>query len=87
MISYTDIKNKCVVNVLDGRKLGKIKDILFSFPEGNISAFIVGDKKLFGGEDFLIKLCCINKIGDDAVLVSLSDRPEEKHSAMNEEDE
>lgn len=86
MVSYNDIKNKCVVNVLDGRKLGKITDILFSFPEGNISAFVVGEKKLFGGEEFLINLCCVNKIGDDAILVSLS-KPNEIRKETIQEDE
>ncbi len=84
-MNYTEIKNKPVVNVLDGKKLGKIKDILFSFPEGVISAFIVGEKKLFGGEDFLVNLCCVNKIGDDAILVSLSNKPEEKNNCQEDE--
>lgn len=85
MISYNDIKNKCVVNVLDGKKLGKITDVLFSFPEGNISAFVVGEKKLFGGDEFLINLCCVNKIGDDAILVSLSKRGDEKKELQEDE--
>ena len=74
MISYNDLKKKCVVNILDGKKLGKIKDVLFSFPEGRISSFIVGDGNFFSGkDDLIVDLCCINKIGDDAVLVSLAD--------------
>lgn len=75
MVNYNDVKKKYVVNILDGKKLGKIKDMVFSFPEGKISAFIVGEAKLFGGEDFIINLCCVNKIGDDAVLVSLAEAP------------
>ncbi len=71
MINYVDLKKKCVVNILDGRKLGKVKDVVFSFPEGKISYFVVGG--LFGGaNDYAVDLCCVNKIGDDAVLVSLA---------------
>ena len=74
MINYNDLKKKCVVNILDGKKLGKIKDVNFSFPEGKISSFIVGDANIFSGkDDLVVNLCCVNKIGDDAVLVSLAD--------------
>ena len=73
MISYNDLKKKCVVNILDGKKLGKIKDVNFTFPEGKISSFIVGGVNVFSGkDDLVVNLCCINKIGDDAVLVSLA---------------
>ena len=78
MINYNDLKKKSVVNVLDGRKLGRIKDVIFTFPEGVIKAFVVGDVNPFSGKDDLeVNLCCINKIGDDAVLVSLSPVSEE----------
>ena len=74
MLNYNDIRKKTVVNSLDGRKLGKIKDMTFSFPEGKILAFIVGCGNPFSSkEDLIVDLCCINKIGDDAVLVSLAD--------------
>ena len=74
MINYNDLKKKYVVNILDGRKLGKIKDVIFSFPEGKIVSFVVGEGGLFSSkEDFTVDLCCVNKIGDDAVLVSLAD--------------
>ncbi|MBP5177607.1 MAG: YlmC/YmxH family sporulation protein [Clostridia bacterium] len=79
MVNYAELKKKCVVNILDGRKLGRIKDMIFSFPEGRINSFIVGDGKFFGaGEDLIVDLCCVNKIGDDAVLVSLADGRDER---------
>ena len=74
MINYNDLKKKQVVNILDGRKLGRVKDLTFTFPEGKISSFIVGGAGFFSSkEDLVVDICCINKIGDDAVLVSLSD--------------
>ena len=77
MVSFNDLKKKSVVNILDGKKLGKVKDLTFEFPEGRISAFIVGEQKLFAAaeNDLIVKLCCVDKIGDDAVLVSLAEPP------------
>ncbi|MBO4573064.1 MAG: YlmC/YmxH family sporulation protein [Clostridia bacterium] len=75
MVSFNDLKKKSVVNILDGKKLGKVKDLTFDFPAGRISAFIVGEQKLFptAENDLIVKLCCVDKIGDDAVLVSLTE--------------
>ena len=85
MLNYNELKKKSVVNVLDGRKLGKIKDVIFTFPEGKITAFVVGEQRfLFAQDDYKINLCCINKIGDDTVLVSLA---EPKTAVKCEDDE
>ena len=71
-IRYSLLKSKKVFNVADGNCLGKVTDILFLFPEGKVTALVVGEKKfLSGGEKFEIGLCCIKKIGEDAILVDL----------------
>ena len=71
-INYTDLKKKRVINVVDGRELGTVTDAVFDFPDGKIIALICGDRRrIFKTDEYLIKLCCINKIGDDTVLVSL----------------
>ncbi len=73
--NFSDIKKKKVINILDGRDLGNVTDLIFSYPEGEITAFIVSGKKMFlKCEEYIVKLCCINKIGDDAVLVSLKEK-------------
>ena len=73
--NYSDIKKKCVINVADGRNLGKITDLVISFPDGKISGVIVPGKKnsFFGGSELIINFCCIDRIGDDAVLVRLAE--------------
>lgn len=71
-INYTQLKKKKVVNVLDGRDLGKVTDLILTYPEGKIIALIVGKKSFFQDDSLLINLCCVNKIGDDTVLVSLN---------------
>lgn len=71
-LSYGELKKKSVINVLDGRDLGKVCDMLFTYPEGKIKAIIVPGKKSFlKTQELIINFCCIEKIGDDTVLVKL----------------
>ena len=72
IIKFSDLKKKKVVNILDGRVLGKICDVIFTYPEGKICEFVVSNG-IFSKEDYVFGLCCVNKIGDDAVLVSLKE--------------
>ena len=73
-VSYNDLKNKEVINVVDGRKLGHIVDIVFDNLNGHISGVVVpGDKKLFRKcEDVFVPLAKIKKIGNDVILVILN---------------
>lgn len=71
-LNFSDLKKKKVVNVLDGKDLGKVNDAVFTFPDGKICAFITSKKGLFCGDELIINLCCIEKIGDDAILVRIS---------------
>ena len=73
-VSYIDLKNKEVINVLDGRKLGHIVDIIFDNLTGQVNGVVVpGDKKLFRkSEDIFVPLTKIKKIGSDVILVVLS---------------
>ena len=69
-VNYSDLKQKKVVNILDGKVLGFVTDLVFEFPEGKIKSFIACDNKaLFFKEESVICLSDVNKIGDDAVLV------------------
>lgn len=72
LIKFSELKKKKVVNILDGRVLGKICDVIFTYPEGKICEFVVSNG-FFSKEEYVFGLCCVNKIGDDAVLVSLKD--------------
>ena len=71
-LSYSALKYKSVINVSDGNNLGRVTDILFTFPEGEIVSFLVGERKFLSGKDKLkIDLCCVKKIGKDSILVCL----------------
>ena len=68
-----DFRDKEVVNVCDGKKLGCVSEIEFDVCDGRITAIIIyGKKGMFGkGEsDWVIPWHKIEKIGDDIILVN-----------------
>lgn len=81
-VTYSSLKQKDVINLLDGRNLGKVCDITFSFPENNVLGFTVTGCKgfKFSKQEIFIPIRSVVKIGDDAVLVKFgkSDSPPEK---------
>lgn len=72
-ISFTELKDKEIINVFDGKKLGRIIDILFDNTNGVVKGIVVpGEHKLFRkNEDIFVPLAKLKKIGDDVILVSL----------------
>ena len=72
-IDYNELKKKDVIDVCSGKKLGKVKNISFTFPDGKITGVTAGG--LFCGEDSSFLFSDITRIGEDAVLVSLCEKP------------
>ena len=72
-ISFTELKEKEIINIHDGRKLGRITDVLFDHLNGEVKGVVVpGERKLFHrSEDLFIPLSKIKRIGDDVILVSI----------------
>ncbi len=74
--SFLELRCKEVVNVVDGKRLGHIVDIVFELSTGTITGLVVpGDKNIWnvfksGGEIF-VPYNQICKIGDDTILVEL----------------
>ena len=73
----SELQKRDVINMVDGRCLGRIIDILFAFPEGKIKAIVVpgrcnrGILKLFDRSRLNIPERNIVKIGGDVILVNL----------------
>ena len=65
--NYSDLKKKSVINLSDGKNLGKICDLVISCPDGRVTGIIVPGKKggLFGGSELIIGFGCIDRIGFD----------------------
>ena len=72
-MSFLELRAKEVINTADGRKLGKICDMVFCYPENKILGFVVPGNRGFGSKktDFFIDLKNIVKIGGDVVLVNV----------------
>ena len=69
-----DFRCKEVINVCDGCRLGYVSDLDVRVPEGQVVAIIVyGPGRFFGlfgrGEEFYIPWECIQRIGDDIILI------------------
>ena len=74
--TFLELRCKEVVNILDGRRLGHIIDIVFELGSARVLGFIVPGEKtgwnLFKSTDQLfIPYGCVVKIGEDAILVEL----------------
>lgn len=78
MVKVSDLRNRDVVNIVDGRRLGVICDLDLDLDNGRICAIIVpGGSRLFGffggGRDYVIPWENVVKIGVDTILVELAE--------------
>ena len=66
-----------VVSINDGKNLGKVCDVAFFYPEGNVKGFFVTGSRgfHFSKTDVFIPLRQIVKIGEDVILVNLNGKP------------
>jgi len=73
-ISYNELRQKEIVNVLCGKRMGKLSDLIFSTNSKKVLGIVVPSQhKLFRQrEDIFIPWDNINKIGDDVILVSIN---------------
>ncbi|MBR4270952.1 MAG: YlmC/YmxH family sporulation protein [Clostridia bacterium] len=74
-ISFSELREKSVVNLIDGRRLGHIIDIVIEQCSAKILGVVVPGVKtnLFRTrEDIFIPYKCIVKIGLDTILVELN---------------
>ena len=71
--SYRELRVKPVINLADGKNLGKTCDVVFSFPEGKFFGIVVpgGKFSFLHRNDLFIPLRSISKIGEDVIFVDL----------------
>jgi len=79
MVKISDLRMREIINIVDGRRLGMIKDIDINLEEGKIDAIILpglnGGKFLgFLGkeEEIIVPWNKIKKIGMDVILVEVN---------------
>ena len=74
--SFLELRCKEVVNIVDGKKLGHITDVVFDLSNCCLLGFVVPGEKNFwnifkGNTELFVSTNQIVKIGEDAVLVEL----------------
>jgi len=74
-VTFLELRCKEVINIIDGKRLGKIIDILFYTKQGRICGLIVPGDKSFNifrrNDDILVPWKNILRIGEDVILVEL----------------
>ena len=73
-ISFVDLREKEVVNIYDGKKLGHVIDIIFDRATGKVTGVVVPGIKKFmrKSEDIFVPIDNLKKIGEDVLLVKLA---------------
>lgn len=74
MLKASDFKQKEVINIFDGKRLGFVYDVEINMETGIVEAIIIpGSGKflgLFGGDnDYIIPWDKIKTVGEDIILV------------------
>lgn len=76
-ISFCELRTKDVINIYDGKNLGKIIDMVIDTKTCKICGIVVPcDRSIFNifssSPDIFIPFCKIIKIGKDIIIVELS---------------
>ena len=69
-----ELRDKEIINISDGCRFGYVGDVEVDLETGRVKALIVpGRLRFFGlfgrGEEFYIPWECIQRVGDDIILV------------------
>lgn len=71
-ISFSELRAKEVVNTQDGRKLGRVCDVVLCYPENRWIGLVVPSGRGFGKrQELFLELRHIVKIGEDVILVNV----------------
>lgn len=72
-LTFSELRAKEVVNTQDGKKLGKVCDLVLCYPENRWVGIVVPGGRGFGFKKntVFIDLRCIVKIGEDVILVDV----------------
>ena len=72
-MTFSELRAKEVINTQDGRKLGKVCDVVLCYPENRWLGIVAPNGSTFGFKKngLFIDLKNIVKIGEDVILVNV----------------
>lgn len=76
--TFCSLREKEVVNIADGKKLGRIIDLGFNCSGQILGVILPADKRLFktfSSDNIFISWRSVLKIGNDVILVELGSAP------------
>lgn len=87
MVKISDLRMREVINVMNGKRLGLIKDIEIDLEAGRIKSVVLpGNGKVLGlfgkNDDVVVPWQKIKKLGMDVILVELADYTDANQSMM-----
>lgn len=72
-LTFSALRAKEVINTQDGKKLGKVCDVVLTTPDNRWVGIVAPNNKSWGWKKngLFIDLKCIVKIGEDVILVNV----------------
>ena len=71
-VSFSQLRTKEVINTQDGRKLGRVCDVMLCYPENKwIGLVVPGGRGFSRRQELFLQLNQIVKIGEDVILVNV----------------
>ncbi len=71
-VSFSELRAKEVVNTQDGRRLGRVSDVVLCYPENRWIGLVVPSGRGFTKkQELFLELRNIAKIGEDVILVNV----------------
>ena len=76
-MKLSELSKKDIINIKDGKRIGKIVDVEFDVNNGYMIRFIIESsnviKSIFSNsEELTIKFSQIKKLGEDVILIDIS---------------
>ncbi|MBQ7789628.1 MAG: YlmC/YmxH family sporulation protein [Bacilli bacterium] len=76
-MKLSELSKKDIINIKDGKRIGKIVDVEFDINNGYMIRFIIESsnviKSIFSSaEELTIKFSQIKKLGEDVILIDIS---------------
>ena len=84
MLKISDLRMREVINIVDGKRLGEIKDIELDLEKGKIKSIILPGTSSFlsffgRSEDIVVPWDRIRKLGTDVILVEIASFTDPRH--------